>query len=107
MRFTARPRKSSGAAPGTHRGQRDQIMMQVLLKTALALVFVAILPLPLRASPQGSSSEPLRAKEVRKAEKEAKTAADHVWLAAHYQSKAQHMQSKLAEAEDQVDCWGR
>jgi len=84
-----------------------KLMMHVLLKAALALVFVASLPLNLKAAPQRSSGEPLTAKEVRKAEKEARTAADHARLAAYYQSKAQRLQTKLAEAEDLVDYWGR
>lgn len=77
-------------------------MTHVRFKTVLALIFVASIPLHLRATPQGSSGEPLTASEVRKAEGEAKTAADHLRLAAYYQAKAQRTQSKLVDAEDQM-----
>ena len=77
------------------------------LMTALAVLFVAGIPLHLEAEPQGSSSEPLRAKEVRKAEREARTADDHLRLAAWYQSEARQLQSKLAEEEEMVKYWAQ
>jgi hypothetical protein len=79
--------------------------MQIHFKTFLALAFVVSLPLHLRATPQSTSGEPLTAKQVRKAEAEAKTAQDHLRLAAYYQAKAQQTQSKLADAEDQMKHW--
>ena len=74
--------------------------MYSMFKTVLALAFVA--SLPVRAIPGTSPASVLTAKEVSKAEAEAKTAEDHLRLAAFYQSKAQQAQSKLAEAEDMV-----
>ncbi len=75
--------------------------MHVQLKTALAVIFVASVPLQLGAVPQ-TSSQPLTAKEVLKAEKDAKTARDHLRLAAYYQSEAEQAQKKLADAEDSM-----
>jgi hypothetical protein len=80
----------------------DQIM-RVYLKTAVAVI-VATLPLQLGAVPQ-KVSEPLTAREVQKAEKEAKTAADHLRLAAYYRLEAQQDQKKLADAEDTMKHW--
>jgi hypothetical protein len=74
--------------------------MHVQIKTALAVLFLASVPLHLRASQV--SSEPLSAKGLRQAEATAKTAADHLRLAVYYQTQAQQTQAKLAEAEDQV-----
>jgi len=76
--------------------------MRTQFKTALALLFVASLPLTLRAAPQTSSGEPLTASQVKQAEATAKTSADHVRLAVFYESKARQVQSKLADADDQV-----
>ena len=81
--------------------------MPVQLKTVLAVIFVATVPLPLVASLQRSSSEPLSAKEVRKAEAQARTAADHLRLAAWYEYEALQTQTQLKEAEDQVEYLGR
>jgi len=77
--------------------------MRVHLKTAL-VIMVASLPLQLGAVPQ-KASEPLTAREVQKAEKEAKTAADHLRLAAYYRSEAQQVQKKLADSEDSMKHW--
>jgi hypothetical protein len=78
-------------------------IMRVYLKTALAIM-VATLPLQLGAVPQ-KVSEPLTAREVQKAEKEAKTAADHIRLAAYYRLEAQQDQKKLIDAEDTMKHW--
>ena len=77
--------------------------MRVCLKTALAIM-VATLPLQLGAVPQ-KANEPLTSREVQKAEKEAKTAADHLRLAAYYRLEAQQDQKKLADAEDTLKHW--
>jgi hypothetical protein len=76
--------------------------MHVPFKTALALIFVASVPLHLRATAQGSLGEPLAASQVRKAEAEAKTQTDHQRLVVYYQAKARQTESKLADAEDQM-----
>jgi hypothetical protein len=62
---------------------------------------------PLVAVPQRPADEPLSAKEVRKAEKQARTAADHLRLAAWYQAEAQRTRTQLKEAEDEAEYWGR
>ena len=77
--------------------------MRVYLKTAVAIM-VATLALPLSAAPQ-KTSEPLTAREVQKAEKEAKTKADHLRLAAYYRLEAEQDQKKLADAEDTLKHW--
>ena len=74
--------------------------MKNVLKTVLALVFVAGVPLTLKAAPQ--AGEPLTAKEVPQAEASAKTSADHLRLAAYYHSRAHETQGKLTAAEEQV-----
>jgi len=83
--------------------KREIKIMRVYLKTALAIM-LAGLPVQLGAVPQ-KVSEPLTAREVQKAEKEAKTAADHLRLAAYYRSEAQQAQSKLVDAEDTMKHW--
>jgi len=77
--------------------------MRVYLKTAL-VILAASLPMQLGAAPQ-NPSEPLTAREVQKAEKEAKTKADHLRLAAYYRLEAQQDQKKLADAEDTMKHW--
>jgi hypothetical protein len=67
-------------------------------------MFAASVPLHLGAAPQ-KASEPLTAREVQKAEKEAKTKADHLRLAAYYRLEAQQDQKKLADAEDTMKHW--
>jgi hypothetical protein len=74
--------------------------MFVHLKTAAAVLFVASLPLHLGAEIQGSSTAPLTAKKVGNAEKEARTANDHLRLAAWYRSSVSETQNKLMEQED-------
>jgi hypothetical protein len=76
--------------------------MHVQFKTALAALVVASAPLLLGAEPQGSLGEPLSAKEVRKAEKNARTSEDHLRLAAWYQLQARQAQNKLSEEEDLI-----
>ena len=49
-------------------------MKHLSFKTAAAVLFVASLPLHLKAAPQSVSSDPLTAKQIQKAEAEAKTA---------------------------------
>ena len=81
--------------------------MLVQFKTALAVLFVASMPLHLGAKPQGLSSEPLSAREIRKAEREARTAEDHLRLAAWYQFEARQTQNKLTQEEGLVKYWAR
>jgi hypothetical protein len=78
--------------------------MYARFKTALAIVFVASMPLHLRAAPQNSQAA-LNEKEIRAAEAAAKTPADHVRLAVYYESKADQARRKLADAEDQMQHW--
>ena len=82
---------------------KKETIMRVHFKTALAIM-VATLSLPLSAAPQ-KTSEPLTAREVQRAEKEAKTKADHLRLAAYYRLEAQQDQKKLADAEDTLKHW--
>jgi len=77
--------------------------MRAYFKTALTIM-VASLPLQLGAVPQ-KTIEPLTAREVQKAEKEAKTPADHLRLAAYYRAEAQQAQQKLADAQDTMKHW--
>ena len=77
-------------------------MTHVPFKTTLALIFVASIPLHLRATEQGSLGEPLTASQVKRAEAEAKTQADHLRLVVYYQAKVRQTESKLADAEDQM-----
>lgn len=79
--------------------------MNVQLKTALALVFLASVPVSMKAAPS-STGEIRSASDVRKAEATAKTAADHRVIAAYYQSQAQKFQTKLSEQEELVNYWG-
>jgi hypothetical protein len=79
--------------------------MNVQLKAALALVFLASVPVSMKAAPS-STSGILTARDARKAEAEAKTAADHRLIAAYYQAQAQKLQTKLSEQEDLVNYWG-
>ena len=76
--------------------------MHVQFKTALAALVVASAPLLWGAEPQGSLGEPLSAKEVRKAEKNARASEDHLRLAAWYQLQARQAQNKLSQEEDLI-----
>src|ERR1700744_237692 len=78
----------------------------VQFRTALAVVFLASVPLHLGASIERPSLEPLTSKEVRKAEASATTAADHLRLAVWYRSQAQQAQVNLAEQEALVSQLG-
>jgi hypothetical protein len=71
---------------------------------AVVLAFAAVAP---GAGPALSSGEPLTAKEVRRAEKNARTAEDHIRLAEYYENEAQRKQAELREQEDLVSYWGR
>ena len=79
--------------------------MKNVFTTVLTLVLVASVPIHLRGAPQGASVEPMTAKQVRTAENNAKTRADHLRLASYYRSKAQQSQTKLADAEVQLKNW--
>jgi hypothetical protein len=81
--------------------------MLVQLQTVLAVTLLASVQPPLGADFQVSSNGPLNAKQVRKAEAHAKTAADHLQLAAWYQHEALQTQADLKEAEVQVEYLGR
>jgi len=80
--------------------------MKNVFTTVLALVLVAGVPTHLKGAPQGNGApEPMTAKQVRTAEANAKTKADHFRLASYYRSKAQQSQAKLADAEVQLKNW--
>jgi hypothetical protein len=81
--------------------------MLVQFKTALAVLFVAGMPLHLGAENQSSSSEPLSTKEIRKAERDARAPEDHLRLAAWYQIEARKTESKLTEEEGLVKYWAQ
>jgi hypothetical protein len=65
------------------------MMTHVPFKAALILIFLASIPLHLRAAAQGSLGEPLRASQVKKAETEAKTQTDHLRLVVYYPNAPQ------------------
>jgi hypothetical protein len=71
-------------------------------KTALAALIVATVSLPVAAAPQAPLGEPLNANDIRKAEKNARTAEDHLRLAAWYESEARQAQNRLTEEEQLV-----
>lgn len=81
--------------------------MRVHWKTALAVLIVASVPLHLGAEVEGSSSATLSAKEVRRAEREARTANDHLRLALWYRANASEAQKMLTEQEYLVNYWGQ
>jgi hypothetical protein len=81
--------------------------MFVQFKTALAVIFVASVPIHMVADVERASSELLSAKEVRKSEAQAKTAAEHLRLGAWYQSESSQTQTKLTEEEKLVNYWGQ
>ena len=70
----------------------------------MALVLVARVP---GADPGSPSGEPLTAKTVHRAEKEARTADDHLQLAAYYEFEARLKQAELTEQEKLVNYWGQ
>ena len=76
--------------------------MLAQFKIALAALVVASVPLHLGAAPQNSLEELLSAKEVKKAEKTARTAEDHLRLATWYQRQARQAQNKLTEEEQLI-----
>src|SRR5580692_4093042 len=76
------------------------------LKVTLALIFIATVPLHLKATAQDASHEVLNAKQLRELEKSAVTAADHQRLAAYYQSQAEQSEKKLADAQELQKKWG-
>lgn len=81
--------------------------MHKQFKAALGFLVVAILPLHSTASPRASSGQLLSASDVHKAEAGAKTASDHLRLAAYYRSKAERTRTKLAGEEDLVKYWSK
>jgi hypothetical protein len=76
-------------------GIEDRLKLSRHHRITLSLIFGVGLSL----SAQTDSREPLSAKEIKRAEAEAKTAADHLRLAAWYRAKAAQAQANLAEAE--------
>jgi hypothetical protein len=78
--------------------------LQVFFKIALVLIFVAGAP---GADPPSSSGEPVTAKTVRRAEKEARSADDHRRLTAYYEYEARAKQAELTEQEQLVNSWGQ
>jgi hypothetical protein len=68
-------------------------------------IFPVILVISATLCSAGDAREPLTSKEVRRAEATARTAADHLRLAAYYQSKARRAQANLTEEEDQMKHW--
>lgn len=81
--------------------------MLIRLKTALAVLFVASVPLHLGAEIQGSPNAMLTAGEVGKAEREARTADDHLRVAAWYRANASETLDKLTEQEHLVNYWAQ
>jgi hypothetical protein len=53
----------------------------------------------------GAAVEPLSAKDVRRAEAEARTPEDHLRLAGYYMAKARQAQADLVEAEEDMQRW--
>jgi hypothetical protein len=78
--------------------------LHIHFRIALALVFVASAA---GADPPSSPGEPLTAKEVRRAEKEARTADDHLRLASYYEYQTRLKQAELTDQEHLVDYWGK
>jgi len=79
--------------------------MKNVFASVLALGLVTSVPTYLKGAPQGAPVEPMTAQQVRSAEANAKTKADHLRLASYYRSKAQQSQVKLADAEVQLKNW--
>ena len=72
----------------------------------VALIFVAGMPLQLKATAQAPPGEVLTPNALRELEKSAKTASDHERLAAYYRSQAQLAQKNLDDAEELQKKWG-
>ena len=72
----------------------------------LALIFVASVPLHLKANAQAASGQVLTPNALRELEKSAKSAADHERLAAYYRSQAQIARENLDDAEELLKKWG-
>ena len=81
--------------------------MSVNVRTVLAVLFVAAMPLRVGAQSLPPASEPPRVREIRSAEREARTPGDHLRLAAWYQSEARKTESKLTEEEALVKYWAQ
>ena len=79
--------------------------MHVHFRTAFAAAFV-VCGVPQWEAAFKPPREILTAKELRKAESEARTAADHSRLAAYYEFKARKAQANLTEEEEQMKHWG-
>jgi hypothetical protein len=81
--------------------------MKTQLKTIMALVVAIGIRIQVGTAAPTTVNAPLTKKEVRKAEANAKTKADHVQLAAFYQSQAKQLQSNLTEAEHLAEYWSQ
>lgn len=81
--------------------------MLVHLKTALAVLVMASVPVHLGAGMQSSSSAAPSAKELRNAERDARTADDHLRIAAWYQVKADETRNELVAQEKLVNYWAQ
>jgi len=76
------------------------------IRLSMRVQFRIVLAVILAACECRAASEALTAKEVRKAEAQARTAADHLRLAEYYEFKARQAQANLAEEEEQMKHWG-
>jgi len=81
--------------------------MKTQLKTIIALVIAIGIPIHLGTAAPNPSSAALTKKEVRQAEANARTEADHLRLAAFYRAQAEHIQSNLTEAEGLATYWSQ
>jgi hypothetical protein len=81
-----------------------EMRLRIHYPIALALVFVAGAP---GADPPSPSGEPLTAKQARKAEKQARTADDHLRLASYDELEARLKQAELTEQEQLAAYWGK
>jgi hypothetical protein len=93
------------APTGTLRNALHLTMRRI--SAVLVVLAVEFVTLRLTADQGQASGEPLTAKEVRKAEKGARTAEDHLRLAAYYESEARKKQAELAEQEELANNLGR
>jgi hypothetical protein len=81
--------------------------MLVHLKTALAVLVMASVPMHLGAEIQRSSSDTLAAKEVRQAERDARTPDDHLRIAIWYRTRANEIRNELTAQEELVNYWAQ